>query len=115
MDITTTIGFDNTSYGVGSSGTLMEIYNHPVIKYADYNNSVGLWFPLWWENIDTFKKFIKEDDIDYKLYSDFKIENYNLIYGNLSNQKDWYTKSLKEINPNIETRLTLNAKTFFDR
>lgn len=115
VDITTTIGFDNTSYGVGSSGTLMEIYNHPVIKYADYNNSVGLWFPLWWENIDTFKKFIKEDDIDYKLYSDFKIEDYNLIYGNLSNQKDWYTKSLKEINPNIETRLTLNAKTFFDR
>ncbi|AWX69796.1 hypothetical protein DP067_00160 [Mycoplasmopsis anatis] len=108
VDISTAIGINNTAYGAGSSGSLAYIGEYPIIKYADYDDQMGLWIPLWWSEIDRFKKFINEKDINYTLYDDFIIEGYNLIFGGYSNQKNWYLKSFSEIHPDKDTFISKN-------
>lgn len=108
LDITTSLGFSQTSYGLGSSGSVIYKDNFVALKTGDYRNSeIGLYTPLQWDNIQEFKNDIVDKLSNLKIFNLLNLESYDLIYGNKQTQKNWYLKSLKQIKPNIKTYLSM--------
>lgn len=108
LDITTSLGFSQTSYGLGSSGSVIYKDNFVALKTGDYRNSeIGLYTPLQWDNIQEFKNDIVDKLSNVKIFNLLNLESYDLIYGNKQTQKNWYLKSLKQIKPNIKTYLSM--------
>lgn len=107
VDITTGIGFSETGFDNGSSGSI--IYNQDFFGYkvSNYRNiNVGVYVPLIWNNISSFKSNIVDQINNPNIFNDLVLESYNLIYGNEKTQKNWYLKSLREIHPKIKTYLS---------
>lgn len=74
---------------------------------SNYRNiNVGVYVPLIWNNISSFKSNIVDQINNPNVFNDLVLESYNLIYGNEKTQKNWYLKSLREIHPKIKTYLS---------
>ncbi|MBW0594361.1 hypothetical protein HUN03_00800 [Mycoplasmopsis anatis] len=107
IDITTGIGFSETGFNDGSSGSI--IFNNDFFGYkvSNYRNlNVGIYVPLIWNNIEIFKNDIVDKLSNSTVFDNFILEPYDLIYGNEQTQKNWYLMSLKMINPTIKTYLS---------